>query len=48
MAIAAHLQVHGEFVLAPGNAAAGLVDTTDSDVERWTRWFEVDAQVRRK
>jgi hypothetical protein len=48
MAIAAHLQVHGEFVLARGNAGAGLVDMTDSDVERWTRWFEVDAQVRRR
>jgi len=47
MALAAHLEVHGEFVLARGNAEAGLVDMTNSDVERWTRWFEVDARVRR-
>ena len=46
MAIAAHLQVHGEFVLVRGNAEAGLVDLTDDDVERWSRWFEVDARVR--
>jgi hypothetical protein len=21
---------------------------TDDDIKRWTRWFEVDAQVRRR
>lgn len=46
MAIAAHLEVHGELVLVRGNAEAGLEDLTDEDVERWMRWFEVDAQVR--
>jgi hypothetical protein len=46
MALAAHLQVHGEFVLARGNAEAGLVDLTDSDVERWSRWFEIEARRR--
>ncbi|HEX8107272.1 MAG TPA: hypothetical protein VF516_06055 [Kofleriaceae bacterium] len=48
MALSAHLQVHGEFVLARGNAEAGLEDLTDDDIKRWTRWFEVDAQVRRR
>ncbi len=47
MAFAAHLEVYGEFVLVRGNAEAGLVDLTDSDVERWSRWFEVDARGRR-
>lgn len=46
MAATAHHEVHGELVLARGNAEAGLVDLTDDDVERWTRWFEVDASVR--
>lgn len=46
MAIAAHHEVHGTFVLARGNAEAGLEDMTDEDVERWTRWFEVDERVR--
>jgi hypothetical protein len=48
MVIAAHLQVHGEFVLVRGNAEAGLVGLTDDDIKRWTRWFEVDARVHRK
>lgn len=48
MAFAAHLEVYGEFVLVRGNAEAGLVDLTDSDVERWTLWFEVDAAARRR
>ena len=47
MAIAAHLEVHGEFVLARGNAEAGLEDLTDDDIKRWTRWFDVEARVRR-
>jgi hypothetical protein len=46
MALAAHLEVHGEFVLVRGNAEAGLVDLTDSDVERWSRWFEIEARRR--
>jgi hypothetical protein len=46
MAFAAHLEVHGEFVLVRGNAEAGLVDLTDSDIERWSRWFEIEARVR--
>jgi hypothetical protein len=40
------LEVHGEFVLARGIAEAGLVDLTDSDVERWSRWFEIEAHRR--
>lgn len=46
MAATAHHEVHGEFVLVRGNARVGLVDMTDDDIERWTRWFEVDARVR--
>ncbi len=46
VAATAHHEVHGAFVLARGDAAAGLGDMTDEDVERWTRWFEVDEQVR--
>lgn len=46
MALTAHMEVHGEFILARGSAEAGLVDVTDDDIERWTRWFEVDARVR--
>lgn len=46
MAFTAHLEVYVEFVLVRGTAEAGLVDLTDHDVERWSRWFEVDARVR--
>ena len=34
MAIAAHLEVSGEFVLVRGNPEVGLVDLTDEEIER--------------
>jgi hypothetical protein len=46
MARSAWLRVHGDFILARGNAEAGLLDMTDDAVERWTLWFEVDTRVR--
>ena len=48
MALAAHLEVHGEFVLLRGDAVAGLEDLTDDDIKRWMLWFEVDAELRRR
>jgi hypothetical protein len=48
MAASAHYEVHGDFLLARGDAVAGLEDMTDEDVERWTIWFEVDDHVRRR
>ncbi len=46
VAATAHHEVHGTFVLVRGDAEAGLEDLSDEDVERWTRWFEVDEPVR--
>lgn len=48
MARSARLRVHGDFVLARGDTLGNLANLTNSDVERWRLWLEVDALVRRR
>ena len=48
MARSPRLRVHGDFVLARGDTLGNLADLTNSDVEQWRLWLEVDALVRRR